>query len=102
MKSFSIKTTSCNIRSTRFISKEIFSKTQNYDSINEKTNATRAVIPATFQDSWTLINRVFYVGIDWMDTFSHVLLSIVLWRLQDGAAKKALMDLTNGWALALQ
>jgi hypothetical protein len=37
-----------------------------------------------------------------LDTFLYVLPSIVLWRLEDGAAKKALMDLINGCALALQ
>jgi hypothetical protein len=41
--------------------------------------------------------------IDWMHfCVLYVLLSIVLRKLKDGAAKKALMDLRNGCALALQ
>ena len=55
-----------------------------------------------FQGSWSSINRGFYNEIDWLDTFLYVLSSMVLWRLEDGAAKKALMDLINGCALALQ
>lgn len=82
--------------------RDFFPKGKIIEDISGRINASRSMIPTTFQGSWTSINRGYYRGIDWLDTFLYVLPSIILWRLEDGNAKKALMHLINGCALALQ
>jgi hypothetical protein len=46
--------------------RNLFSKSKIIDNISEKINTSRAmrVIPTTFQNSWTSINRGFHHGID--------------------------------------
>jgi len=82
--------------------RDFFPKGKIIEDISGRINGSRSRIPTTFQGSWTSINRRYYRGIGWLDTFLNALPSIILWRLEDGDARKALMHLINGCALALQ
>jgi hypothetical protein len=63
-KSFHKDSTQQYNRCTFCFKRNLFSKSKIIDNISEKINASKAVIPTAFQDSWPSINRGFYHGID--------------------------------------
>ena len=84
--------------------RDLIPKGKTIEDVSGRINVLRSrMIPATFQGSWTSISRGYYYrGIDWLDTFLYALPSIILWWLEDDNARKALIHLINGCALALQ
>jgi hypothetical protein len=80
---------------------DVFRRAKPMEKISDHINMSRINIPTSFQGSWDGLQG-FNRAVDWLDYLLYAIPTLVVPRLKHQRSKKAIMDLVNGCAIALQ